>query len=94
MQNYKNTRNVDKCYVNYESRTRKVIHIFQGGFSPKIIPYVGFTSHGSVSKIQTQDMCKTLTFVSNVNVQAFITDFHNKWYDNEILLFILLYNYM
>ena len=49
-----------------------------GGFPTKIIPYVDFTSHGSVSKIQTQDVCKTITFVSDVDVQAFITDFHNK----------------
>ena len=26
-----------------------------GGFSTKIIPYIDFTSYGSVSKIQTQD---------------------------------------
>ena len=49
-----------------------------GGFSTKITPDVDFTSHGSVSKIQTQDVCKTITFVSNVDVQAFITDVHNK----------------
>ena len=42
-----------------------------GGFSPNIIPYVDFTSHGSVSKIQTQDMCITITFV---DVQAVITE--------------------
>ena len=49
-----------------------------GGFSTKIIPYVDVTSQGSVSKVQMQDMCITITFVSNVDVQAFITDFHNK----------------
>ena len=49
-----------------------------GRFSTKIIPYVDFTSHGSVSQIQTSDVCKTITFVSDVDVQAFITDFHNK----------------
>ena len=65
-----------------------------GGFSTKIIPYdVDFTSQRSVSKIQTQDVCKTITFVSDVDVQhiyiynMFITNFHNKWYFNEILLF-------
>ena len=42
-----------------------------GGFSTKIIPYVDFTSQGSVSKIQTQDVCKTITFV---DVQAYITE--------------------
>ena len=46
-----------------------------GGFSTKILPYVDFTSQRSVSKIQTQDVCKTITFVSNVDVQAFITEF-------------------
>ena len=51
---------------------------FPGGFSTNIIPYVDFTSYGSVSKIQTQDVCKTITFVSDVDVQAFITHFHNK----------------
>ena len=61
---------------------------YPGGFSTKIIPDVDFTSHGSVSKIQTQDVCKTITFVSDVDVQAFIRDFHNKWYFNEILFFI------
>ena len=25
-----------------------------------------------------QDVCKTITFVSNVDLQAFITHFHNK----------------
>ena len=49
-----------------------------GGFSTKIIPYVDFTSYGSVSKIQTQDVCKRITFVSDVDVQAFITHFHKK----------------
>ena len=49
-----------------------------GGFSTKIIPYVDFTSHGLVSKIQTQDVCKTITFASHVDAQAFITHFHNK----------------
>ena len=48
-----------------------------GGFLTKIIPYVDFTSHGSVSKIQTQ-LSKSITYVSDVYVQAFITDFHNK----------------
>ena len=85
----KNTRNADKGYVNYESRTRKVIHI-PGGFSTKNIPYDDFTCHGSVSKIQTQDVCKTITFVFDVNVQAFITDFYNKWYFNEIFYFLVL----
>ena len=46
---------------------------FPGGISTNIIPYVDFTSYGSVSKIQTQDVCKTNTFVSDVDVQAFIT---------------------
>ena len=36
-----------------------------------------------------QDVCKTITFVSNVDVQAFITYFHNKWYFNEILFVIV-----
>ena len=49
-----------------------------GRFSSKIIPYVDFTSQGSVSKIETQDVCKTITLVSDVDLQAFITDFHNK----------------
>ena len=29
-------RNADKCYVNYESRTRKIIHIFQVDFQQKL----------------------------------------------------------
>ena len=49
-----------------------------GGFSTESIPHVNFTSHGSVSKIHTQEVCKTITFVSDVGVPAFITDFHNK----------------
>ena len=32
----KNTKNADKCYVNYESWTRKVIHIFQVDFQQKL----------------------------------------------------------
>ena len=48
-----------------------------GGFST-YVPYVDFTRYGSVSKIQTQDVCKTITFVFDVDVQAFITHFHNK----------------
>ena len=36
-----------------------------------------------------QDVCKTITFVSYVDVQAFITHFHSKWYSNEILFFIV-----
>ena len=36
-----------------------------------------------------QDVYKTITFVSNVDVQAYITHFHNKWYFNEILFFIV-----
>ena len=51
---------------------------FPGGFSTNIIPYVDFTSYGSVSKIQTQDACKTITLVSDVDVQVFMTHFHNK----------------
>ena len=39
---------------------------------------VDFTSYGSVSKIQTQDVYKAITFVSDVDVQAFITHFYNK----------------
>ena len=31
-----NTINADKCYVNYESWTRKVIHIFQVDFQQKL----------------------------------------------------------
>ena len=68
----KDTRNADQCYVNYESRTSN--SYIPGGFSTKIIPYVDFTSHGSVSKIQTQDVCKTITLVSDVDEQVFITD--------------------
>ena len=49
-----------------------------GGVPTNIILYVDFISYGSVSKIQTQDVCKTLTFVSDVDVQAFIIHFHNK----------------
>ena len=47
-----------------------------GGFSTEIIRYVDFTNQGSVSNIQTQDVCKTITFVSNVDVQqTYITEF-------------------
>ena len=38
-----------------------------GRFSTKITPDVYFTSHGSVSKIQTEDVCKTIAFVSDVH---------------------------
>ena len=34
--NKKSTQNTDKCYVNYESWTRKVIHIFQVDFQQKL----------------------------------------------------------
>ena len=51
---------------------------FPDGFSTNIISCVDFKSYGSVSKIQTQDVGKTITFVSDVDVQAFITHFHNK----------------
>ena len=70
----KNTKNADNCYVNYESRTRKVIHISQVNFQQKI-SLVDFTKF---SKIQTQDVCKRITLVSDVDVPAFITHLHFK----------------
>ena len=58
---------------------------FPGGFSTKIIPYVDFTSHGSVSKIQTQEVCKTITFVSDVDVSFITLSF------NDILMRFVFY---
>ena len=58
-------------------QNKKANSYIPGGFSTKIIPYVDFTSHRSVSKIQIQDARETITFVSNVDVSYF----------NEILLF-------
>ena len=71
---YKNHRQV----LHQLRKQNKKGNSFPRGFSTNIIPYVDFTSYGSVSKIQTQDVCKTITFVSNVDVQAFSTHFHNK----------------
>ena len=61
---------------------------FPGGFSTNIIPMLILQA---MDQFQTykQDVCKTVTFVSDVDVQAFITHFHNKWYFNEILFFIV-----
>ena len=60
-----------RCKITEKYKETQTSVTFQGGFSTKIIPYVDFPSHGSVSKIQTQDMCKTITFVSDVDVWYF-----------------------
>ena len=88
-----------KCYSNekitekYKKSKQALRHLrklnkkgnsFPGRFSTNIIPDVDFTRYGSVSKIKTKDVCKTIT---DVAVQAFIKHFHNKWYFNEILFF-------
>ena len=59
-----------------------------GGFSTKIIPLLILQAMDQFPKYK-QDVCKTITFVSDVDVQVFITHFHNKWYFNEILFFIV-----
>ena len=43
-----------------------------GGFSTKIIPMLILQAMDQFPKYK-QDVCKTITFVSNVDVQAFIT---------------------
>ena len=52
-------------------QNKKVNSNTPGGFSTKLIPHFYFTSQGSGSKIQAQDVCKTITFV---DVQAYITE--------------------
>ena len=58
------------------SRPADTLYI-PGGFSTKIIPMLILQAMDQFPKYK-QDVCKTITFVSNVDVQAFITHFHNK----------------
>ena len=51
-----------QVFLQLRKQNKKGNSYIPGGFSTKTIPYVDFTSHGSVSKIQTQDVCKTITF--------------------------------
>ena len=61
----------------YESRTRKVIHISQVDFQQKLYLMLILQTIDQFPKYK-QDVCKTIPFVSNVDVQAFITHFHNN----------------
>ena len=57
----------------------KVIHISQMDFQQKIPLLLILQAMDQFpNKIQTQDVCKTITFISDVDVQAFITHFQNK----------------
>ena len=56
----------------------RIIHIFQVDFQQKLSLCLILQAMDQFPKYKHKMVCKTITFVSDVDVQAYITHFHNK----------------